>query len=82
MNPEPGSQIFQPFLDPNDPNFDERKAILLYDIIRYCQMHSVNHNPACFKYGNECRSGFPRKKCNQTSFDPENEVFFLKRDDP
>jgi hypothetical protein len=48
---EPGYQLFQPFIDPNDPSFDEYKVILLYDTIRYCQMHSVYHNPICFKYG-------------------------------
>jgi hypothetical protein len=82
MNPEPGNQLFQSFLDPNDPNFNEQKAILLYDVIRYCQMHSVNHNPTCFKYGKKRCARFPRKKYPQTSFDPESGVFCLKRDDP
>jgi hypothetical protein len=79
--PKPGYQLFQPFIDPNDPSFDEHKAILLYDTIRYCQMHSVHHNPTCFKYGKRCQAHFPRKKYDKTTFDPDTGVFCIKRDD-
>jgi hypothetical protein len=53
-NPKPGYQLFQPFIDPNDPSFDEHKVILLYHTICYYQMHSIHHNPTSFKYGKQC----------------------------
>jgi hypothetical protein len=80
-DPEPGYLLFQPFIDPNDPSFDEHKVILLYDTIRYYQMYSVHHNPRCFKYDKRYRACFPRKTYDEITFDPDTGIFCIKRDD-
>src|SRR5579859_4815574 len=47
-------------------------------------MHSKNHSPTCFKYGNttKCRSKFPRTLVGETQMDPGTGLIRLKRDDP
>ena len=63
---------FQPFLDPDDPNFDELMQLDLVDIVKSRQMHSRTHMPTCFKYRSKrCRSRFPQAIVDETSFDTE-----------
>src|SRR3979490_1382008 len=71
-----GRRVFQPFISPDDPHFDEEIKLDLDDILRTRQMHSRTHMPTCFKYGSKrCRSRFPRRIILETHFDAENRVF-------
>jgi hypothetical protein len=75
-----GRRVFQPFIAPDAPNFDEEIKLDLTDILRTRQMHSPTHMPTCFKYGSKrCRSHFPRRIIVETQFDAENRVFYIKR---
>ena len=75
-----GRRVFQPFIAPDDPNFDEEMKLDLIDILRTRQMHSRTHMPTCFKYGSKiCRSHFPRPIIIETQFDTENGIFYIKR---
>src|SRR5579859_4665150 len=83
VNPAVGEQVFQPFVDPEDPYFDDTARIHIYDIIRSRNMHKRTHTPTCFKYGNKrkCHACYPRKLISKTYFDPETGVVELERDD-
>jgi hypothetical protein len=75
-----GRRVFQPFISPDDPHFDEEIKLDLDDILRTRQMHSRTHMPTCFKYGSKrCRSRFPRRIILETHFNAENRVFYIKR---
>ena len=82
-NPGIGEQVFQPFVDPEDPYFDDIARIHVYDIVRSRNMHKRTHTPTCFKYGNKrkCRARYPRKLIKKMYFDPETGVVELERDD-
>ena len=82
-NPGVGEQVFQPFVDPEDPYFDDAAHMHVYDIVRSRNIHKRNHTPTCFKYGNKrkCRARYPRKLIAETKFDPETGVIELERDD-
>ena len=82
-NPGVGEQVFQPFVDPEDPYFDDAAQMHVYDIVRSRNIHKRNHTPTCFKYGNKrkCRARYPRKLIAETKFDPETGVIELERDD-
>jgi hypothetical protein len=45
-----GHWVFQPFVDPDDPDFNHLIRLDLSDIIRARQMHLRQHMPTCFKY--------------------------------
>jgi hypothetical protein len=75
-----GRRVFQPFISPDDPHFDEEIKLDLGDILRTRQMHSWTHMSTCFKYGSKrCRSRFPRRIILEMHFDTENRVFYIKR---
>jgi PIF1-like helicase/Helitron helicase-like domain at N-terminus len=76
-----GHRIFSPYPDPQSPSFDIEIALDLYDIVQSRQMHSLNHTPTCFKYGNgTCRSHFPRPLVSATTFDEQTGVIHIERD--
>src|SRR5256714_10398474 len=81
-NPGVGEQVFQPFVDPEDPYFNDTAQIHVYDIIRSRNMHKRKHTPTCFKYGNKrkCRARYPRRLISKTCFDPNTGVVELERD--
>lgn len=73
-------QIFQPFLDPDDPDFDRIIQNDVYHIVHLRQIHSRRHNPTCFKYGRQrCRFRFPRKIVLHTYFDEITGIIYIRR---
>ena len=73
-------RVFQPFPDPDDPNFDNFMQRDVYHIVRVRQIHSRKHMPCCFKYGSrKCRFRFPRKIILETRFDDATGVVHVKR---
>jgi len=83
VNPGVGGQVFQPFIDPEDPYFDDAAQIHIYDIIRSRNMHKRTHTATCFKYGNKrkCHARYPQHLISRTYFDPETGVVELEHDD-
>src|SRR6266516_2523438 len=74
-------QVFQPFLDPDDPNFDVHFKQFVFHIVQVRQIHSHKHTPTCFKYrSKKCRFRFPRKIVTTTMFDEMTGVIYIKRD--
>ena len=73
--------IFQPFPDPDDPDFDLLFKRSVFHIVRLRQIHSRKHTPTCFKYrSKKCRFRFPRKIIIKTIFDEATGVIYIKRD--
>jgi hypothetical protein len=80
INGRTGSRVFQPFIPPDAPNFDDEIKLDLTDILRARQMHSRTHMPTCFKYSSrKYRSHFPRRIIIETYFDAENRVFYIRQ---
>ena len=78
-----GKQVFQPFSDPEDPQFDEIMMIQMNDIVCSWQMHSPRHTTTCFKYGtSECHLRFPRELFDFSFFDLITQVIRIQRDHP
>src|SRR5205814_6057373 len=74
-------QIFQPFPDPDDPDFDLLFERAAFHIVRVHQIHNCNHTPTCFKYrSKKCRFRFPRKIMTTTMFDEATGIIHIKRD--
>ena len=73
-------QIFRPFPDPDDSNFEAIMERDVYHIVRARQIHARKHNPTCFKYGsNKCRLQFPQKLISETRFDEQTGIVYIKR---
>ena len=71
--------IFQPFPDPDDPDFDLLFKRSVFHIVRLRQIHSRKHTPTCFKYRcKKCRFRFPRKIITKTTFDEATGVIYIK----
>ena len=76
-------QVFQPFPDPNDPDFDLIFRRAVFHIVRARQIHSRKHTPTCFKYrSKKCRFRFPRKIVATMTFDDATSIIHIKRDHP
>ena len=76
-------QVFQPFPDPDDPDFDLLFERNVFHIVRVRQIHSRKHTPTCFKYrSKKCRFRFPRAIVVKTRFDEATGVIYIKRDHP
>jgi hypothetical protein len=75
--------VFQPFPDPDDPDFELLFSRAVFHIVRVRQIHSRKHTPTCFKYrSKKCRFRFPRNIVLTTTFDPTTGVIYLKRNHP
>ena len=75
-----GRRVFQPFVKPDDPDFDDEITLDLADILRARQMHSRTHMPTCFKYRSKrYRSHFPRRIILEIYYDEKNQIFYIKR---
>jgi hypothetical protein len=74
-------RVFQPFPDPDDPDFEALMREQVFHIVRVRQFHSRKHTPTCFKYGKKksCRFRFPRKIVSETAFDEATGVVYVKR---
>ena len=60
VNNNSADRVFQPFPDPDDPDFDTLMQRDVFHIVHVRQIHSRKHNPCCFKYGSKrCRFHFP-----------------------
>ena len=80
VNNNSADRVFQPFPDPDDPDFDTLMQRDVFHIVHVRQIHSRKHNPCCFKYGSKrCRFHFPRKVLLQTTFDEDTGVVYIKR---
>ena len=76
-------EVFQPFPDPDDPDFDLLFKRSVFHIVRLRQIHSRKHTPTCFKYrSKKCRFRFPRKIIMTTIFDEATGIIYIKRDHP
>jgi len=65
-----GDQIFRPFPDPADSDFDILMQRDAYHIVRGRQIHARKHKLCCFKYGSwKYRFRFPQKIVLETKFD-------------
>jgi hypothetical protein len=79
------SSLFQnaPHFSPDrsDEDFHHDLLIESHTIANKVQMHSPDHNTACFKYGNKkkCRFGMPRKLVPESYVDQFG-VIHVKRD--
>ena len=70
--------VFQPFTDPDDPDFDLQFERSTFHIIRVRQIHSRKHTPTCFKYrSKKCRFRFPRKIVMTTIFDEATGIIHM-----
>jgi len=73
-------QIFRPFPDPDNPDFEAIMERDVYHIVLARQIHARKHKPTCFKYGStKCRLRFPRKLISETSFDEQTGIIYVKR---
>jgi len=73
------NQVFQPFPDPDDPDFDVLFERNVFHIVRVRQIHSRKHTPTCFKYrSKKCRFRFPRSIVVKTRFDEATGVIYIK----
>src|SRR5271154_993046 len=73
------SRVFQPFPDPDDPDFEVLMREQVFRIVRVRQFHSRKHTPTCFKYGKKkCRFRFPRKIVLETVFDEATGIVYVK----
>ena len=73
-------RVFQPFPDPDEPDFERVMQKDVYHIVRVRQIHSRRHNPTCFKCeSRRCRFRFPRKIILQTYFDEATGVIHVRR---
>ena len=53
-------EVFRPFPDPDDPDFDLLFERAAFHIVRVHQIHSRKHTLTCFKYrSKKCRFRFP-----------------------
>ena len=74
-------QVFQPFPDPDDPDFDLLFERNVFHIVRVWQIHSRKHTPTCFKYRfKKCRFRFPRTIVVKMRFDEATGVIYIKRE--
>src|SRR5205814_10110255 len=74
-------QIFQPFPDPDDPDFDLLFKRAAFHIVRVHQIHSRKHTLTCFKYrSKKCRFRFPREIMTTIMFDEATGIIHIKRD--
>ena len=76
-------RVFQPFPDPDDPDFEALMREQVFHIVRVRQFHSRKHTPTCFKYGKKksCRFRFPRKIVLETAFDEATGIVYIKRNE-
>jgi len=80
VNSETGYRVFQPVLHPQDPYFEEKMKVDVYDIVRSRNMHK--HTPSCFKYGHKrCRARFPRRFVHATTFNEDTGIVEIERND-
>jgi len=83
VHEDSNDQVFQPFPDPDDPDFDLLFNRSVFHIVRVRQIHSRKHTPTCFKYrSKKCRFRFPRKRILTTMFDEATGIIHIKRDHP
>ena len=76
----PGGCLFRPFVDPDNPDFEQLLAKDLLDIVSSRQLHSPTHFPTCYKYGlKKCRTRFPRKIVAFTGIDPTTGLLRIRR---
>jgi len=77
------NQVFQPFPNPDDPDFDLLFKRNVFHIVQVRQIHSRKHTPTCFKYrSKKCRFRFPRAIVVKTRFDEATGVIYIKQDHP
>ena len=74
-------QVFQPFPDPDDPDFDLLFERNVFHIVRVQQIHSRKHTPTCFKYrSKKCRFQFPRTIVVKARFEEATDVIYIERE--
>jgi hypothetical protein len=81
VNSQTGYRVFQPLLLLEDPHFEDKMKVDVYDIVRSRNMHK--HTPSCFKYGHKsCRARFPRRLVPANTFDEDTGIIMTERNDP
>jgi hypothetical protein len=81
VNPELGYRVFQPLFHPDDPNFEDKMKVDIYDIVHARNMHK--HTASCYKYGHKtCRARFPRRLVHEMIFNEDTGIVEMKRDNP